>query len=438
MPAWGIRLWAAGFVCFLASLPAWGQVTPEDLEAVKAQLRQAQEALKAQQSVIEALQKRLAELEAKQAATAPAQAPEPYSKPAPAEAQKAAPPAFAASWKDGVTTFTFPRAELKIDNRIQVRWTQVDFGDPSRQDTGEFRIRRFKTRVQGWAYTPDLTFRLQVDWANANNSLGVLDDASVNCDFTRGKGLLQVRAGQFKIPMGRQSIAATASDMFTDRSFVTYLYSEIRDVGLMAWGQAGPAKIPGLFEYYAGVFNGGGRSEYTNVDGRYQTNFRFVVSPLGNMGYDEANPFGAPKPKLALGYGYEHSDRREDETGWMAGREYTTRGYDLLFKWRRFTAYGEYFARKSLDARGLRTDSDGLNAQIGFLILPKRWELFLGYWANDPDVDRRGDKQLERGIGTNWYFNGFNSKLQADYRKVTLQQTGYDSYEFRLQYQIVF
>jgi phosphate-selective porin OprO/OprP len=438
MPSRRVFVWAALFTCVLASFSAPGQVTPEDLEAVKVQLQRAQEALKAQQSVIEALQKKLAELEAKQGVPARPQADGVPPKPAGVGAANAAPPPFAANWKDGVTTFAFPRAELRIDNRIQVRWTQLNAGDPSKKDFGEFRIRRFKSRIQGWAYTPDLTFRLQVDWANANNSLGVLDDASVNYDFTRGKGILQLKAGQFKIPMGRQSIAQTASDMFPDRSFVTYLYSDIRDVGLMAWGQAGPEKIPGLFEYYAGIFNGGGRSEYTNADGRYQTNLRFVVSPLGNLGYDEANPFGAAKPKLALGYEYEHSDRRADQTGWMAGREYTTRGYDLLFRWSRLTAYGEYFARRSFDARGARTDSEGLNAQLGFLVLPKRWEFFLGYWANDPNVHRLADRQIERGIGANWYFNGFTSKLQADYRKIELQATGYTSYEFRMQYQIVF
>lgn len=438
MRGWRVRVWVGLVLCCCAALAVWGQVTPQDLESVKAQLQQAQEALKAQQSVIESLEKRLAELEAMQAVPVQANASGAPSKPATAQEPKAAPAAFAANWKDGVTTLTFQRAELRIDNRLQVRWTEADFGDPDKRDTGEFRIRRFKTRIQGWAYTPDLTFRLQVDWANANNSLGVLDDASVNYDLTRGKGLLQVKAGQFKTPMGRQSIAQTASDMFSDRSFVTYLYCDVRDVGLMAWGQAGPKKIPGLFEYYAGIFNGGGRSEYTNVDGRYQTNFRFVVSPLGNMGYDEANPFGVPKPKLALGYDYEHNDRREDKTGWLAGCEYTTRGYDLMFKYRWFTAYGEYFSRKQYDARGARTDSEGLNAQLGFLIIPKHWEVFLGYWDNDPNVNRLGDKQIERGIGTNWYFNGYASKLQAEYRRIEIRSTGYTNYEFRMQYQIVF
>jgi hypothetical protein len=122
----------------------------------------------------------------------------------------------------------------------------------------------------------------------------------------------------------------------------------------------------------------------------------------------------------------------------MAGLEYTTLGYDIMFKYKRFTAFGEYFDRRSYDRSNVRTDSDGLNAQVGFLVLPSRWEVFLGYWSYDPSRGDADNLQKEVGIGTNWYFSGFNSKLQADYRRIKSDQNPWNSYEFRIQYQIVF
>lgn len=418
-----------------------GQSPDPALEEVKLQVQQAQEALQKQQAVIEALQQRIADLEKgrQDGATAP---PAPSESAAPAaQPAKGAPPPFSAAWKDGKTSFTFPGAELVLSNRIQARYLYADFQNPKLTDTGAFSIRRFKTCVTGWAYTKDLTFRLQVDWANANTTLGVLDDAWVQYDFTHGKKWFTLRAGQGKTPFARQAIASTATDMFADRSVVTYLFTSVRDVGLMAAGQLGPSSVPDLIEYGVGVFNGSGRSVYTNTRNQVKTDYRLVVSPWGSAGYDEANPNGTPAPKLSLAVDYENNDRRvrDTKTGlYTSGIEYATTGYDLMFKYKWFTAYGEYFDRRSHDIHDKATNSSGLNAQLGFLLIPRRLEVFLGRWDYDPDSDKTANSQKETGIGASWYFRGFNSKLQADYHRLDNDVTEYHSYEFRLQVQLIF
>ncbi len=249
--------------------------TPQDpIEELKLQLRQAQEALQKQQSVIESLQKRLDQLEKSKAAP---QAPQSALQ---ASAQTpAAPTPVSVSWKDGQTTFKFPNAQINVTNRLQYRWTDDHYQDPAPVDQGAFAVRRFKTQVTGWAYTPDLTFRFQADWANANTALGVLDDAYIQYDFTHGKGLFQIRAGQGKTPFGRQSIASTRTDQFADRSFVTTQFCSIRDVGIMATGQFGPSSVKDMFEYSVGLYNGGGRSVYTNADNKYQRDWRLPPRP---------------------------------------------------------------------------------------------------------------------------------------------------------------
>jgi phosphate-selective porin OprO/OprP len=437
----GVGRFLAASTVALSAPPLWAQSVDVNIGELKRELRQAQEVLKSQQAVIEALQKRVADLEAGQAQTsaaAPGQSPQmqatvssPPSTPAP----------FSVSWKDGKTTFRFAQAEFYLSNRLQYRWTGDTFDDPRLQDTGTFAVRRMKSQIIGWAYTKDLTFRLQVDWANANTSLGVLDDAWVRYDFTHGHRWFMLRAGQGKTPFGRQSIAQTATDMFADRSFVSTAFCTIRDVGLTATGQFGPSSVKDLIEYSVGVYNGGGRSVYTNADGKYQTDIRVMVSPWGSAGYDEANPDGAPVPKLSLGFDVEHNDQRvrdPNANAYKSGLEYSTAGYDLMFKVRWFTAYGEYFDRHSHDAKGAAVDSSGYNAQMAFLLIPRRLELVLGRWGYDPNADGPDDRQTQTGVGLNWYFNGFNNKLQADYRRVESEASRYRSYEFRLQYQLVF
>jgi phosphate-selective porin OprO/OprP len=415
--------------------------TPDTaLDELRQELRQAQEVLKGQQAIIEVLQKRLAELEARQSqpASVPSQAPEYLQANGAAKPQ---PSSFSVSWKEGRTTLRFPSAELVLSNRLQYRWTDTTNSDPEKEENGAFRVRRFKTQITGWAYTKDLTFRLQVDWANANTSLGVLDDAWVQYDLTGGKKWFMVRAGQGKTPFGRQSIASTASDMFADRSFVSTQFCSIRDVGVTATGQFGPSAVKDLVEYSVGLFNGEGRSKYDNADGHYQTDVRLVISPWGSAGYDEANPEGASTPKLSLGFDCEHNDHRLKDPkshDYTSGTYYRTYGYDLLFKYRWFTAYGEYFDRRTTDIKDESTVATGFNAQLGLLLIPRRLEVFVGRWSYDPSRDKLFDRQKETGIGANWYFNGFASKLQADYRRIESDATEYRSYEFRLQYQIVF
>lgn len=418
-----------------------GQAPDPALEELKRQVQQAQEALQKQQEVIDALQKRIADLEKVQQASAATPPPAQVSTaPAPPPAKGAA-PSFSAAWKDGKTSFTFPGAELVLSNRIQARYLLADFQNPQLTDTGAFSIRRFKTCITGWAYTKDLTFRLQMDWANANTTLGVLDDAWVQYDFSHGRKWFMLRAGQGKTPFARQALASTATDMFADRSTVTYLFTSVRDVGLMASGQFGPASVPDLVEYGVGVFNGSGRSVYTNTRNQYKTDYRLVVSPWGSAGYDEANPNGTQAPKLSLAIDYESNDRRvrDSKTGlYKSGVEYGTTGYDLMFKYKWFTVYGEYFDRRSHDIHDEATGSTGFNAQLGFLLIPRRLEVFLGRWGYDPDSDKTANAQRETGLGASWYFKGFNSKLQADYRRLDNDVTEYRSYEFRLQYQLIF
>ncbi len=76
-----------------------------------------------------------------------------YDRPTP----KPVTPAYNVSWKDGKTTIETKTFKLDLSNRVQIRFTQEmpEVGD----DVGSFRIRRAKTKFEGWAYTKNLIVR---------------------------------------------------------------------------------------------------------------------------------------------------------------------------------------------------------------------------------------------------------------------------------------
>ena len=100
---------------------------------------------------------------------------------------KPATPAFTVGWKDGKTSIESKSAKLDISNRVQIRWTNEmpEVGD----DRGSFRIRRAKTKFEGWVYSKDLTYELQLNWPDTANPL---EDVNVNYDLTKGKKTFQL------------------------------------------------------------------------------------------------------------------------------------------------------------------------------------------------------------------------------------------------------
>ena len=89
---------------------------------------------------------------------------------------------------------TFPKFEMNWVNRMQIRYTYDDLDTANRQgNRGSFRIRRFRSKWDGWIYTPNLTYELQVDWVGAGIAdttvgfqAGNLQDANLQYDFTNG------------------------------------------------------------------------------------------------------------------------------------------------------------------------------------------------------------------------------------------------------------
>lgn len=431
MNGWKIAL--AG-VCLLgAASAARAQATPEEeLAALKAEIQRAVTVLKAQEQTIAALQERLAALEqAKAAPAAPALVAQ-AAAPAPAGDKKA--PAI--SWKEGKTTFKFDSALLTVGNNVQVRATYGDYGSSKLTDQRAIRIRRFETKLSGWAYSPQLEFELELDWTRDK----VLKAAFVAYDFTGGGKHFVLTGGQFKPPWCRQELDSAGKLMFTDRSLVSVLFSKGEDEGVMVSGQFGPEETPDLVTWGAGVFNGNGVYNWENTDGHMQYNARVVVNPWGGLNKDEAPPMGTDRPLLSIGAGVERNDTR----AWSAtgaptsGEEYDAWGLDFAFQYGRFAVYGEHFDREATTVALVDRTDRGTVGEAGWLFVPGRFQMGVRWGEYTRRWPTFSEGMEEKGIVANVFFNRHANKLVADLRWLDDKRFGLEDRVLRVQYQLWF
>ncbi|HVS00171.1 MAG TPA: porin [Thermoanaerobaculia bacterium] len=341
---------------------------------------------------------------------------------------------FTVSWKDGKTTIESKQARLDLSNRMQIRFTQEmpETGD----DVGSFRMRRMKTKFEGWVYTKDLTYELQLNWPDTANPL---EDASINYDLTKGKKTFQLKGGQFKVPFGRQELTSSGSQEFVDRSFVSNEFARSRDIGVQLWG----TPMQGKLDWRVGIFNGNGRTVTRNDNDQYQTNARVTFQPFGDVKYSEGDFESTDRPLFAIAGQYENNERPVAAAGTTPAdtAEREIFGGDVVFKYKGLFAFLEYFDATTDRQRQSDFDSDGYNVQVGYFIIPQKFEVAGRLAVHDPNADRDNDEREERGVALGYFFNKHPHKLQADYRQLETKTgpgTDVTNDEFRLQYQIIF
>lgn len=340
-------------------------------------------------------------------------------------------PGFTVGWKDGKTTITSKQAELVISNRVQIRYTQEmpEVGD----DVGSFRIRRAKTKFEGWAYDKNLTYELQLNWPDTSNPL---EDAAINYDFTQGKKAFQLKGGQYKVPFGRQELTSSGSQEFVDRSIVSNEFARGRDIGVQLWGLPAGGKL----DWRVGVFNGNGRTVSRNDNDKFQYNARLTWQPFGDVKYSEGDFDSTTRPLFAIAGQYESNERAVAAAGTTpadsADREIV--GGDVVFKYKGLFLFAEFFDATTERLVASDFDSEGFNAQIGYFIVPQKFEIAGRFAVLDPNSGRDDDEREERGIALGYFFNKHARKLQLDYRQLENKANNREDEEVRLQYQIIF
>ncbi len=365
-------------------------------------------------------------------------------------------------------TFTSPDGgfQLSLGGRGQFQYMYLDRDDVNgpAQDVSVNKIRRFKVSLGGYAFTKNLTYRVQVDLAKSGTAQ-MLDDAWINYRFAEEARL---QAGQFKIPFARQELTSDGAQQFVDRANAVDAFKPSYDVGVMFLGRAAGGKVA----YNAGLFNGTGQSgTRTTNSGAWAA--RVVFDPFGEMRYSEADLENTPSPLLSLGANYFANTLKRNgnatfldtttstppyagTSGWLGKAAANTAifdntervdvgayGCDAAFKWRGLSVQGEYFGGKA-DGRtnGRTVHSRGFYVQAGYFLLPKRLEMAGRYSSIDPNRDNPRDLQVEVAGAVSYYFEGHNLKLQGDYTNIHIQQAvgkqPTDDRQLRVQAQLAF
>ena len=332
---------------------------------------------------------------------------------------------------------------LQILNRVQFRWTHeapdedVQLPGTSEPGTGKgsFRIRRAKTELTGWVWKRELTYELQLSWAGPEPGASTttpLEDFLLNYDIS-GDGSFQATVGQFKVPLGRQELTSSHRLQFPDRDILSGEFSRGRDIGVQLWGKLAGDKV----EYRAGIFNGNPASRLENDNDRYQYNARLMFQPWGDVKYSESDLEWSPRPLLAVAGQFESNNLH----GATNADDFNTRvlGVDAAFKWRGFSAFGEYFARHRTPEQSASFDSNGFHVQAGYFVVRNRLEVAARFARFDPSDAIPNDDREEIGAALNYHLRPLHLlKMQGDWRRLKDEGRSQATHEVRLQTQIVF
>ncbi len=328
--------------------------------------------------------------------------------------------------------------EASLGFNLQVRYTHFDLDSAlGALDVNEFRVRRFKLFMSGFAFDPRLTWRVQLAFESSVANR-ILDDAWMGWRFAEPAAL---QFGQYKTPYSRQELYNDGVLQFPERSLATDAFKPSRDIGMMAFGNF----CDNLFTYQAGVFGGAGQSTLRTTKSVMPV-LRLVFNPIGTMGGSEADVQNHKEPALSFGAnGFLNTLRKTGDlafeaqlnyagpAGWLGrnvglftlGEEVDVEswGFDAQFKWHGFSLQAEgYYGQAEGKTSGQRLYAYGWYGQAGFFILPQKLDIAgrYSYVDYNRSVSRGGVSVIS--AATSWYFRRNNLKVVLDYSRTHRQR----------------
>ncbi len=331
--------------------------------------------------------------------------------------------------------------EASLGFNLQVRFTRFDLDDGADGiDANEFRVRRFKLIMSGFAFDPRLTWRFQAAFeSTAANRY--LDDAWLNWKFANA---LSVQGGQYKTPFSRDELYNDGVLQFPERALATDAFKPSRDVGVMAAGSF----CNDRFAYQAGVFGGDGQNTL-RVSDHVMPVVRLVWNVFGTMGASEADIQDHKDAALSVGAAGFHNTLPKisdvafeglvlnyaGPAGWLGrnvklfqtGEDVAVQsgGLEAQFKWHGLSVQGEYFVGQAEGKTSrVRLYSYGAYGQAGFFILPTSLDVAARYSVVDYDRNVDNNSVSVVSAVTNYYFRRNSLKILLDYSRTHRQRPG--------------
>ena len=370
------------------------------------------------------------------------------------------------SFGEGMTFTDGKDYKIDLDGFVQPSYQGTLFLDPNHKDVfNRFRLRRLNMKLSGDVDHKKIEYGLQIDLSGTsetgNASSSILMDAWVAYNVNKQ---LQITFGQRSTPTdNRELMMGSQSLQLVERSKVTSAFATIREFGLFLDGTYKIGKMSYL-KPYLNVTNGDGINVSLRDHGGLKFGGRLDFLPFGlfaNFGQSrEADIVREGSPKLVIGCNYSYnvgvSSREGGSSGSILyldslGREslpnFTKYGLDFVFKYRGFSAIGEFVGTSATVPAAItqRVRTDGTTATT-FLVngiqdvpnyvkermmLGTGYNIQLGYvFKNRISVDARYT-HLE--ADTHSFLNNGTFYNRPDYYTVGLSKYMGRGYGFKIQ-----
>ncbi|MDO8444729.1 MAG: porin [Deltaproteobacteria bacterium] len=313
---------------------------------------------------------------------------------------------------------------MNISGYIQFQGSVIENNDVVSDEDG-FRIRRAKLAVFGNAYE-HVKFKLEANFAGTP----ALDDAFIEDDHLP---YFVGRVGQFKVPFSLEELTSDTEILSIERSEVVKQIAPERDQGISFSGD-----IPGgLLSYSIGAFNGSKAKAATTYSiGSYNDAAKNATKNDNDQLLYAGRLVAKPAGWIKVGVnGLTSTD------GSGSGEEdRTSYGIDLQIKnpKRGCSLQGEYLNQR-LEKTGADVTSEGFYVQAGHFVVPKHLEVALKYEGYDADTAHRNRDDIRwTTVGLNFYIDGHDAKLMANYIFKNEGDDSYDNDTFLAQAQLRF
>lgn len=347
--------------------------------------------------------------------------------------------------------------KMKAELRLQFRASNPFDDNPTsilnlqQANNTDFSLNRSRLKFEGFAYKPELHYKVEYDFNNAT-----LLDGRLTYWFNEK---IALRFGRYKVNFNPERVRSSKDLQVVERSIVNQYFTLDRQQGFSVLGHLGKNT---LFDsnYSIEVFNGNGRTE-SNTDGhlltvmRYQWNvlggkiktamgdMKFRQKPAFNIAFSAANNT-SPYTAFSSSGGKQLPGYSENDNG-----EYQVKQWliDVNYKYNGFSFLTEYHQKKITNTLTNTTNSlSGLVVNTGvfphaFMVdVPVNLELALRYATVDTSELLVSDKIHEYTFAANWFFNGHRNKITLDAGNYSIeeQESSATEWRYRLQWDISF
>lgn len=254
---------------------------------------------------------------------------------------------------------------IKLQGYIQPSFESKSFTNETTETANRFRMRRLRLRLSGNSANQRFSYRFQVDLAGANEvdteDNNYLLDAFVSYAITnRIKATFGQRA---TFTDNRELFMNSNALQLVERSRLTSAFASIREFGLFLEGRFRTGGGSQLKSYFV-LTNGDGANVFAGDRGGLKVGGRLDFLPFGlftNFGqFRQADVVRERAPKLVVGVHLSQNNGMSSRRGRASGSivylnandeeslpDYTKYGIDFLFKYRGFSAIGEYISSRA-------------------------------------------------------------------------------------------